>query len=121
MSSLGINAITAQAIQVLYDDPERVVDVTLLRVTTSWDGQKNVDAEKTWPCKAINLKHTFKSVQQSRTPGIQIGDEVFLIRFAEAPEGINVNDFLVYNGERLNIRPVDWILDLAYVVTVIRG
>lgn len=124
MGNLGLERATAMALNLLFHDPQRVRNITFHHITgTAWDpvDKKNIDTFVDTVAPAIPLKHTERSVKQSRTPDVQVGEQVFLVRFADVPAGINTNDSILYDGQDLGMRPLDTILDLAYVVTCYGG
>jgi hypothetical protein len=122
-SSLKVNRAGKLLLTRLLNDPELAVDLTITRTTAiDWDAENNENVETTssLTVKAVKLKHTYQSVLKSLTPGVQEGEQVFLVQFADLPNGLTVNDIVEFESKALNIRPLNPILDIAWAITVKR-
>ena len=105
----------------LFSDTGLAANIDIVqRGLTTWDPEtrQNVTAEETYTVAGIRLKHSKRSVAMSKSPGVQVGDRLYMIRYDDAPEGLSVNDVIVDDGQTLDIKAIDRIFQYAYSITV---
>jgi len=105
----------------LFGDEQLRVQITYQKKgATVWSDslKQNVVTRASTTLCAILLKHNKRTVNQSKSPNVQVGDRLYLIRYADAPTGMSLNDTIVHDGQTWDLKAIDQIFDFAYSVTV---
>lgn len=93
-----------------------------------WTGQSfdetlkhNVATYDETPIKTARMRHNSRSVKVA-TADIQVGDEVFIFKSIDVPEGMSLKDLIVDStGLIMKVKAIDNIFDIAHAVTVESG
>jgi hypothetical protein len=108
----------------LFNDEDLRTSITYKKKTGAhWDDdlQRNVATEESYTIFAIMLKHSWKSVEWSKSASVQVGDRLYMIRYKDAPADLSINDVIVHGDQTLDIKAIDPIFAFAYSITVEGG
>jgi hypothetical protein len=106
----------------LFSDEELRTEIEYQKkgVTIGWDDdlRQNIVSREKHTIYAILLKHNKKTVAQSKSANVQVGDRLYMIRYQDAPTGMSLNDQIIHDGQTLDIKAIDQIFTFAYSITV---
>lgn len=84
----------------------------------SVEHKRNVTTETDTTISAIPQRHTQRSVKDSTSANVQVGDLSFLVRQSDFSVEPAVSDHIVFDSKLYEIKAIDKIVNLAYSITV---